>query len=158
MQSDHDEYPLAYPCLLLVFWAIKHLSAHQLYQWGWTLLGTGVVLCVLSFLILAVSGHGMQKHFRLKDKGDMQMMMHQDDGMTMHGMVRELEGKTGDDFDAAFLSMMIEHHQGAIDMANAAFENSGHDEIKELADGIVATQQEEIDRMMEWQDAWGYRQ
>ena len=35
--------------------------------------------------------------------------------MSMADMNTELKGKTGDDFDKAFIEMMIEHHQGAIE-------------------------------------------
>ena len=120
---------------LLVFWAIKHLAAHQLYLWGLTLVGTGVILSLLAFLALSVSG-----------------------GNTREDMRSTLSGKTGDDFDAAFLDTMIEHHQGAIDMANTALNDAGHDEIKEMADRMIGAQQEEIDRMREWQQSWGFTQ
>lgn len=43
------------------------------------------------------------------------MMMDQGDRIG-HGLV----GKTGDEFDQAFTSEMIEHHQGAIEMADLA--------------------------------------
>ncbi|MBI2049806.1 DUF305 domain-containing protein, partial [Candidatus Roizmanbacteria bacterium] len=36
------------------------------------------------------------------------------EGMSMSGMVEELQGKEGDAFDDAFTDLMIEHHQGAI--------------------------------------------
>jgi len=76
--------------------------------------------------------------------------------MTMSQMSEDLRGKTGDDFDQAFLSGMIEHHQGAIDMAELAKENAKHDEIKKLADDILSAQSKEIDMMQAWQADWGY--
>jgi uncharacterized protein (DUF305 family) len=63
---------------------------------------------------------------------------------------------TGDDFDKAFLSEMIVHHQGAIDMATLAKQNAKHDEIKKLADDIVVAQTKEIGEMKQWQQQWGY--
>jgi uncharacterized protein (DUF305 family) len=42
----------------------------------------------------------------------------------MAGMMSELNSKTGDDFDKAFLSEMIVHHQGAVQMAQAALSNA----------------------------------
>lgn len=78
------------------------------------------------------------------------------ESMTMDDMVDSLKGKTGDDFDKAFLSGMIEHHQGAIDMANLAKQYAGHDEIKQMADDIISAQTNEISTMREWQKAWGY--
>lgn len=82
-------------------------------------------------------------------------MMHDDD-MSMGDMTTHLKGKTGDDFDKAFLSEMIEHHQGAIDMANLAKQNAKHDEIKNLANDIVAAQTKEINDMQSWQQGWNY--
>jgi len=77
--------------------------------------------------------------------------------MTMSQMSEDLRGRTGDDFDQAFISGMIEHHQGAIDMANLAKENAKHDEIKKLADDILSAQSKEIDMMQTWQADWGYK-
>lgn len=79
-----------------------------------------------------------------------------DDEMTMSGMVNGLKGKTGDDFDKAFISEMIEHHQGAIDMAELAKQYALHDEIKNLANDIISAQTSEINMMRQWQDSWGY--
>lgn len=79
------------------------------------------------------------------------------EGMTMDDMVGSLKGKSGDDFDKAFIAGMIEHHQGAIDMAKLAKENAKHDEIKKMADDIIAAQSKEIDMMQSWQSDWGYK-
>lgn len=83
-------------------------------------------------------------------------MMSNQHGMTMDDMVNDLKGKTGDDFDKAFISGMIEHHQGAINMANLAKQYAGHDEIKSMADDIISAQTSEINMMKEWQKIWGY--
>ena len=65
-------------------------------------------------------------------------------------------GKTGDAFDEAFIREMIDHHQGAIDMAKLAKQNAKHDEIKSLVDNIVTAQTKEINEMKLWQNQWGY--
>lgn len=67
-----------------------------------------------------------------------------------------LDGKTGDEFDKAFVVTMIAHHQGAIDMAKLAEKNAKHTEIKELSRVIITTQQEEVDQLKLWQSEWGY--
>jgi uncharacterized protein (DUF305 family) len=82
-------------------------------------------------------------------------MMDADD-MTMGGMMRELDNKTGDDFDKAFLEQMIIHHQGAIDMAELIPANAKHDEIKSLGKAIIEAQTKEIQDMKLWQSSWGY--
>ncbi len=85
-------------------------------------------------------------------------MMDDDDMRGMHGamgdMMQGLSGKTGDAFDQAFLSEMIVHHQGAVDMANAALKSAKHEEIKTMANAIITAQTAEIKQMQDWQKAW----
>lgn len=71
-------------------------------------------------------------------------------------MVSSLEGKSGDDFDKAFVSGMIDHHQGAIDMARMAAKQAKHQEVKDLSRAIIDAQQKEIGMMKQWQAKWGY--
>jgi uncharacterized protein (DUF305 family) len=82
-------------------------------------------------------------------------------GMNHSGMQREmdammgaLDGKTGDEFDKAFLAEMIMHHQGAVEMAEAALQNAKHDEIKIMANAIISAQTTEITQMQDWQKSW----
>jgi len=76
--------------------------------------------------------------------------------MSMDDMTTSLKAKTGDAFDKAFMSEMVVHHQGAIDMANLALTNANHQEIKDLAKNIVTAQTSEITEMKNWQSQWGY--
>ena len=78
------------------------------------------------------------------------------DTTPMNDIILKLKDKTGDDFDKEFTDLMIEHHQGAIDMANLAGQNAKHQEIKDLADDITSTQLSEIQMMRKWQKTWGY--
>jgi len=73
---------------------------------------------------------------------------------TMSSMNAELKGKSGDDFDAAFLSEMIVHHEGAVEMAELALTNAKHKEVKDLATAIIAAQNTEIGQMKAWQKEW----
>jgi hypothetical protein len=77
--------------------------------------------------------------------------------MTMTEMSSQLTDKEGDDFDAAFITAMIEHHEGAIEMAELADSRAEHDEIKELSQDIIRAQEAEIAQMRDWQTAWGYQ-
>lgn len=79
-------------------------------------------------------------------------------GRSMSEMNAALQGKTGEEFDKEFITQMIVHHQGAIDMAQAAKENAGREEIKTLADEIIAAQTNEIEMMTQWQKDWGFSQ
>ena len=77
-------------------------------------------------------------------------------GMTMSQMSDDLEGKSGDAYDEAFLVGMIEHHEGAIEMAERSAGQAKHAEIKELSREIIEAQEAEIERMRQWQQQWGY--
>lgn len=76
--------------------------------------------------------------------------------MSMDDMVHELEGKSGDAFDKAFIEQMIPHHEGAVDMAKLAQQNAAHQEIKDMAEEIITAQEKEIKMMQDWQMQWGY--
>lgn len=86
------------------------------------------------------------------------MMDHSSMGMMddMAGMTDKLKGLTGDEFDKAFLSSMIEHHQSAINMAYSGKTNAQHQEVKTLTVAIVDAQSKEITQMKQWQKEWGY--
>jgi len=75
---------------------------------------------------------------------------------TNAGMMNELNGKTGEAFDKAFLEQMIMHHQSAINMAATGKTNAQHQEVKDLTVAIVAAQTKEIKQMKQWQSEWGY--
>ena len=72
----------------------------------------------------------------------------------MADMMVGLEGKTGDEFDKAFLSEMVMHHEGAVVMAEAALKSAKHPEIKTLSNAIITTQNKEISDMKTWYKAW----
>ena len=58
----------------------------------------------------------------------------------MAGMTAEPTG----DVDHDFVAMMIPHHQGAIDMAKAELQYGHNEQLRRLAQGIVAAQRREI--------------
>jgi uncharacterized protein (DUF305 family) len=74
------------------------------------------------------------------------------DGMMMSGMMSDadmarLENTTGTDFDAMWLEMMTQHHQGAISMARDEVTGGKYAATKAMAESIVTSQQAEIDTM-----------
>lgn len=91
-----------------------------------------------------------------KEVGDAEHMSHDSHDMhaEMDHMMQSLEGKTGDAFDQAFLKEMIVHHEGAIEMAEAALMSAKHQEIKDLAQAILSAQASEIQMMKDWMQAW----
>lgn len=155
--------------LFLVLWAVKKLTPAQLRTWGIGLAVAGAILCFSTVgMISSRTWGGNMMDGRAFSPGMIEQTFENDDdfmhsmmgnggmGMSMNGMSMMLQGKTGDEFDAAFITMMIPHHQGAIDMANDALKNAKHEELKQLARDIIASQQREIDMMKSWQEAWGY--
>ncbi|MGF1661279.1 MAG: DUF305 domain-containing protein [Kineosporiaceae bacterium] len=71
-------------------------------------------------------------------------------GMMSEEDLEELREASGSEFDRMWTEMMIEHHEGAIDMARDVQDDGESPEVRELADAIVETQQAEIDLMEEW--------
>nr|WP_235471555.1 DUF305 domain-containing protein [Herbaspirillum hiltneri] len=72
-----------------------------------------------------------------------------DDAMAVmdYGMAQApMNGKPAHDF----ITMMMPHHQGAIDMAKAVLLYSDDPEIRNLALGIITEQQNEIKVMQAW--------
>jgi uncharacterized protein (DUF305 family) len=64
-----------------------------------------------------------------------------------HGMQRApMNGVAEHDF----ITMMIPHHQGAIDMAKAVLLHTKDRELQNLAQGIITEQQNEIQVMQAW--------
>jgi len=72
-------------------------------------------------------------------------------GMPMRGGLWSLPP---DQLDATFMTWMIAHHQGAIDMATLAEERAAHQEVKDLAASIITTQSAEIETMQGWLSDW----
>jgi uncharacterized protein (DUF305 family) len=64
-------------------------------------------------------------------------------------------GATFNAADVMFSTMMIPHHEQAIEMAELAGTRAGSPEVKALAQQIKGAQQPEIDLMTGWLEAWG---
>ncbi|MCL4859749.1 MAG: DUF305 domain-containing protein [Caldilineaceae bacterium] len=67
---------------------------------------------------------------------------------------RAMHGDPSAPFDAQFIDSMIEHHQGAIDMAEQVLAESERPELRDLAEAIIAAQAGEIEEMTAWRQAW----
>jgi len=75
--------------------------------------------------------------------------MHDMPGMMTAEEMNRLRDETGVGFDRTFLTMMIEHHEGAIRMAQAEQANGSNPEAVALAKKIAEDQQAEIKTMQE---------
>lgn len=93
-------------------------------------------------------------HLQMIGNGNMPMntnMMQMSMDMSSRSMLDDLKGK---DLEIAFLSMMIEHHKGAIEMANWILGLSTNPDITKAAEAIVAAQDPEIQQMTQWLQEW----
>ncbi|MGW4242188.1 DUF305 domain-containing protein [Nocardia sp. NPDC004722] len=74
-------------------------------------------------------------------------MNHDMPGIMSKDQMSKLEAASGADFDKMWMQMMIEHHQGAITMANTELAQGSNADSKALAQAIVTAQQQEIGQM-----------
>ena len=65
----------------------------------------------------------------------------------MKKMMAHMEIKPSGDVDRDFVDMMVPHHQGAIDMAQAVLRYGRNEQIRRLAQEIIVTQQQAIAAM-----------
>lgn len=71
--------------------------------------------------------------------------------MMMQGMVANMKGKTGKDLEKAFLTDMIPHHQGAVEMAKMLVaDTTVSAELRAFAQQIITAQEGEIEKMGVW--------
>ena len=81
-----------------------------------------------------------------KDSGTAGM----DHSQTDHGSggaASGMEARDGRYSDERFIDEMVPHHRNAVDMAEVALDNAEHEEVEELAENIVSTQEAEIEEL-----------
>jgi hypothetical protein len=62
----------------------------------------------------------------------------------MNKMMSDMTIKPSDDVDHDFVAMMVPHHQGAIDMAQAELRHGHNEQLRRIAQEIIVEQQQEI--------------
>lgn len=77
------------------------------------------------------------------------------DGMMSSADMDALASMNGTEFEQMFLIMMIEHHEGAISMAQTELAEGQDPEAQALAQAIIDTQQSEITQMEQLLQAAG---
>lgn len=65
----------------------------------------------------------------------------------MTAMMRDMQTSASGDVNNDFVTQMVAHHQGAIDMALAMLRNGSNQKLIRLANEIIVTQREEITAM-----------
>jgi uncharacterized protein (DUF305 family) len=108
-----------------------------------------LALCAAAAAASAQHMHGSSAPSAFMASSDKPFAALMDDAMAI--MDRDMaaapmNGDAGHDF----VTMMLPHHQGAIDMAKAVLLDTRDPELRNLALGIVAEQQNEINVMRAW--------
>ncbi len=131
----------------------------QLQKESWILGAIGLVVGIL----LGGTGPSMQMNANRTPAMPVQEMDHAAMGHTipeshmesmMNDMMASLNGKEGDEFDQTFLTEMIIHHEGAVEMAEMVLKTSDRKELRDFAQAIIDAQSKEIDQMKDWQAEW----
>ena len=97
-------------------------------------------------------GHQMPGGGDMGDMGDMPGMSGGGHGMMSEADMAALQNAQGEEATRLFLTQMIEHHQGAIMMAQQEIDNGQFPAAVEMAGNIVSSQQAEIDTMQDMLD------
>jgi uncharacterized protein (DUF305 family) len=123
-------------------------------------LGRGrLVLCAVAFVsatVLVACSERSQSladyiasvcaaHFRAAPREEAPFLA--DNVSAMSKMMVDMGISPSGDVDRDFVSMMVPHHQGAIDMAMAELRYGHNEMLKRMAQEIIVTQQQEIAAM-----------
>jgi uncharacterized protein (DUF305 family) len=84
-------------------------------------------------------------HFRDASRAEMPFLT--DNVTAMSKMMVDMGITPSGDVDRDFVAMMVPHHQGAIDMAQAELRYGRNEQLRRMAQEIIVTQQQEIAAM-----------
>jgi uncharacterized protein (DUF305 family) len=76
-------------------------------------------------------------------------------GMATQEQIAELSSLPVDQAEVLFLQLMIRHHQGGVEMAQALLDRSDDDMVRDVAQQMVVVQTAEIDTMNQFLEARG---
>jgi len=79
--------------------------------------------------------------------GDREAAFLAENDKAMTAMMTGMEVKPSGDVDRDFVAMMVPHHQGAIDMAQAELRYGRNETLRRIAQEIIVEQQQEIAAM-----------
>ncbi len=120
---------------------------------------------VLSILLIVTYTWHWNDIFNHENKNTAQMMHQMPNGETMMGgesmdsmmmdMLSGMRGKSGIELEKVFLTEMIVHHQGAVDMANELLKDKTiRQELATFAKDIINAQTDEIAMQKRWLKNW----
>jgi hypothetical protein len=99
----------------------------------------------LSALLLAAAALGGGRAAHAADPPDLaEAAFLAENEAAMNRMMDAMAVQPTGDVDRDFVAVMIPHHQGAIDMAQAVLRHGRNEQIRRIAQGIIVEQQQEI--------------
>jgi uncharacterized protein (DUF305 family) len=128
---------------------------------GFSRLAAQFALALAATPALAQGNQPMQGHpgmMQGQGMGMMQRNMPQDPASraymdSMRKMNQGMMGKPmSGDADRDFATMMMSHHQGAIDMARVELEHGKDPELKAMAQKVIGDQSREVKELQDWLD------
>ena len=96
---------------------------------------------LLALILLGVATNAAQA----ADPGEKLFLA--ENAAAMDKMMDGMAPKPSGDVDQDFVAMMIPHHQGAIDMAQAELRHGHNEQLRRIAQEIIVEQQQEIQAM-----------
>ena len=111
-----------------------------------------LAICIASVAFVAASAQDVHHHAGMADATNQQFspeatafLVENEEAMAR--MMLDMHVAPTGDIDKDFVTMMIPHHQGAIDMARAVLRSSRNEAVRRLAQEIIVTQEDEIRAM-----------
>jgi len=101
----------------------------------------------ISVAAVALGSAGSPAHAADAANGSPETPFLQENDQAMTRMMDGMSIKPSGDVDRDFTAMMIPHHQGAIDMAQAELRYGHNEQLRRIAQEIIVEQQQEITAM-----------
>jgi hypothetical protein len=107
----------------------------------------------LALLVLAYPAHASAQQPASADKAEQsheqtaEASFMAENQAAMRKMMMDMAVKPSGNIDADFTAMMIPHHQGAVDMAEAELRYGHNKDLRRIARSIIAGQRQQIDAM-----------
>jgi uncharacterized protein (DUF305 family) len=75
-------------------------------------------------------------------------------GNGMMNQMKRLAGLSGEEFESAFMEMMIKHHLKGVREASQCMRRAYHEELRDFCQQVIDAQTEEIEMMQMWLCEW----
>ena len=131
----------------------RPLFAHRMAVPLWVLAGLLIVPPAIAQQQVHSGSHGEHTNTAHSRSDNPAVAAYQAVSARMH---EEMATALTGDPDVDFAQGMIPHHEGAIAMAEIVLEHGEDDEIRQLAEEIIAAQESEIAFLKEWLQRHGY--